>query len=181
MGLPLRPMGRTGSVDARADPTDPTFSKPEIPYLDNYTDAPWLLACVAVPFFGLLAGTITAFVTIFNFNYRFMMDFTLRDVWIDEWNFVFVLFVSYPCACITSIRIGLGLDEWIEKTPTLRFHAFWYLCVCSIIYAFDFVFPVFLFPRNKNLQLTTGFGGLYVMVIFYVCHAYTLCRYFGRR
>ncbi|KAF6795859.1 hypothetical protein CSOJ01_13356 [Colletotrichum sojae] len=84
IGLPLRTMGRTGSVSARADLTDPAFNKPEIPYLDNYTDAPWLPACAAVLFFSLLAGTITAFVTIFNFEWRFMMDFTLLDVWIDE-------------------------------------------------------------------------------------------------
>ncbi|KAH0434143.1 hypothetical protein CcaCcLH18_05467 [Colletotrichum camelliae] len=89
--------------------TDEAFHE-AIPHLADYRCAPWLPVCAAFPFLGLLAAVMMAFAASFVFNNYFQPGLTLYDLWISDLNFVCNLFISYPCACATTIRLGLWME-----------------------------------------------------------------------
>ncbi|EQB55227.1 hypothetical protein CGLO_04880 [Colletotrichum gloeosporioides Cg-14] len=93
-----------GSYDA-----DEAFHQ-AIPHLEDYRCASWLPVCAAFPFLGLLAAVMMAFAASFVFNNYFQPGLTLYDLWISDLNFVCNLFISYPCACATTIRLGLWME-----------------------------------------------------------------------
>lgn len=92
-----------------------------VPDLDNYREALWLPVCVGSLFFNVLGATLIAFSTMFYYSAE-TAAYLLSPVelWISKFGFIYLVLVSYPCACIISIRIGIGMERWLDHPGVLR-------------------------------------------------------------
>ncbi|KAF4899243.1 hypothetical protein CGCF415_v010528 [Colletotrichum fructicola] len=158
-----------GSYDA-----DEAFHQ-AIPHLEDYRCASWLPVCAAFPFLGLLAAVMMAFAASFVFNNYFQPGLTLYDLWISDLNFVCNLFISYPCACATTIRLGLWMEgEYPAKTTPRGWRQFLFFWACALIYCADFLLTMrrpHIFELSHRWQSISPIGGLMVTLCLYTSHA----------
>ncbi|KAF4817583.1 hypothetical protein CGCSCA5_v005872 [Colletotrichum siamense] len=146
-----------------------------IPHLEDYRCASWLPVCAAFPFLGLLAAVMMAFAASFVFNNYFQPGLTLYDLWISDLNFVCNLFISYPCACATTIRLGLWMEgEHPAKTTPRGWRQFLFFWACALIYCADFLLTMrrpHIFELSHRWQSISPIGGLMVTLCLYISHA----------
>lgn len=115
----------------------------DLEYLEDYSDAPWLPICVAIPFLSILLASIFLFGLSFNFFNSLVPQWSLYRIWISNYYLIYSLLIGYPCACAITIRFGLGMDlgnRW------KKFGFFW---LCCGIYAVPFSFLLMEFTGNK--------------------------------
>ncbi|KAK2604324.1 hypothetical protein N8I77_007266 [Diaporthe amygdali] len=154
------------SPSASVTPASPTTSSRggQFAYLEDYSDASWLPICVASPFLLIVLATIFLFGTIYNFGVSFESQWTLYEVWISYFNGLYFLLISYPCACATTIRFGLGMDVHNRQRK------FWFFWLCAIVYAVYFFATIeFLFPF-EGWSKAAPYAGLIVTLLLYICH-----------
>ncbi|KAF4821669.1 hypothetical protein CGCTS75_v010962 [Colletotrichum tropicale] len=161
-----------GSYDA-----DEAFHQ-AIPHLEDYRCASWLPVCAAFPFLGLLAAVMMAFAASFVFNNYFQPGLTLYDLWISDLNFVCNLFISYPCACATTIRLGLWMEgEHPAKTTPRGWRQILFFWACALIYCAEFLLTMrrpHLFELSRRWQSISPIGGLIVTLCLYTSYAAVL-------
>ncbi|KAF0320785.1 hypothetical protein GQ607_012019, partial [Colletotrichum asianum] len=135
--------------------------------LENYGDALWLPTCVGFLFFNVLAATLIAFSMVFFSSAGPEEGRTsLYELWISEFGFIYLLFISYPCACTTLIRLGLGMERWLIHAR----RQYLFLRICFVFYTLDF-FMVVLPLSGLELGWLSYFGGLIRMFSMYFLHA----------
>lgn len=82
----------------------------DLMHLQDYSNAQWLPICVAVQFLSIVAAAMVLFAAVFNFYGGFEPRRTLYEVWIGEYDIIYVQLISYPCACTTTIRFGAQMN-----------------------------------------------------------------------
>lgn len=111
---------------------DSSISSPEkdgLQYLDDYSDALWLPICAAIPLLSILPATMILFVSISNIDKSLKSPLSFYEIWVSKSNLLCFLLISYPCACATTIRFGMGMDL---SSRWKKFRFFW---LCLLIYA----------------------------------------------
>jgi len=142
----------------------------EFQYLDDYSDAPWLPICVAAPLLSIVTATIILFATTFNFNKSFEPQFSLYEAWISVFGLLYFFLINYPCACATTILIGMSID----LGHTWRKLVFFWLCsMVYIVHLVLLIVPVVIFSQRGSSDGWTKavpFTGLIVTLPLYIIY-----------
>lgn len=137
-------------------------SSGDLQYLDDYSNAPWLPICVAIPFLSILVATIFLFALFFNLYKSLEPQWSLYEIWISQFDLIYLLLISYPCACATAIRFGLAMDlgnRW------KRFSFFW---LCLTLYGAH-LFLVLFFSLSGWVKAARC-AGLIVTLALYISY-----------